>query len=96
MVKSGAVVKLTDVVFENSEALVREFSFVDENASPEFKTPGATGGGKTVPGTISTDCEFEPVSATMDDKSQVGGEGKHEDVPQRQRRREGFDRGIGR
>ena len=54
MVKSGAVVKLTDVVFENSEALVREFSFVDENASPEFKTPGATGGGKTVPGVVNS------------------------------------------
>ena len=54
MVKSGAVVKLTDVVFENSEALVREFSFVDENASPEFKTPGANGGGKTVPGVVNS------------------------------------------
>ena len=53
MVKSGAVVKLTDVVFENSEAVVRKFSFVDENASPEFKTPGATAG-KTVPGVVNS------------------------------------------
>ena len=55
VVNSGAVVKLTDVVFENTnggEALVRKFSFVNENGSPEFKTPGA--GGKTVPGVVNS------------------------------------------
>jgi len=55
VVNTGAVVKLTDVVFENTnggEALVRKFSFVNENGSPEFKTPGA--GGKTVPGVVNS------------------------------------------
>jgi replication factor A1 len=49
-IKSGCVVKLTDVVFSNDLAEVREFSFVDASESPEFKTPHGGNKEKTVPG----------------------------------------------